>query len=53
MHIMPWSWRQLYLHLKLAGFADVTLHLHRGRAHESFREVSRAADEVLLHAKRA
>jgi hypothetical protein len=26
MHIMPWSWPQLYLHMKLAGFSDVTLH---------------------------
>ena len=26
MHIMPWSWPQLYLHLKLAGFADIQLH---------------------------
>jgi SAM-dependent methyltransferase len=26
MHIMPWSWPQLYLHLKLAGFTDVKLH---------------------------
>jgi cyclopropane fatty-acyl-phospholipid synthase-like methyltransferase len=26
MHIMPWSFSQLYLYLTLAGFADVTLH---------------------------
>jgi SAM-dependent methyltransferase len=26
MHIMPWSFAQLYLYLTLAGFADVTLH---------------------------
>jgi SAM-dependent methyltransferase len=26
MHIMPWSFGQLYLYLTLAGFADVTLH---------------------------
>jgi SAM-dependent methyltransferase len=26
MHIMPWSWPQLYLHLTLAGFADIRLH---------------------------
>jgi SAM-dependent methyltransferase len=26
MHIMPWSWPQLYLHFKLAGFSDITLH---------------------------
>lgn len=26
MHIMPWSWPQLYLHLKLAGFSDIQLH---------------------------
>lgn len=26
MHIMPWSWPQLYLHLKLAGFANIELH---------------------------
>jgi SAM-dependent methyltransferase len=26
MHIMPWSWPQLYLHLKLAGFNDIRLH---------------------------
>ena len=26
MHIMPWSWPQLYLHLTLAGYHDVDLH---------------------------
>ena len=26
MHIMPWSFGQLYLYLTLAGFTDVTLH---------------------------
>lgn len=26
MHIMPWSWPQLYLHFKLAGFTDIRLH---------------------------
>jgi SAM-dependent methyltransferase len=26
MHIMPWSWPQLYLHMTLAGFTEVTLH---------------------------
>lgn len=26
MHIMPWSWPQLYLHLALAGFTDIELH---------------------------
>jgi len=26
MHIMPWSWPQLYLHLSLAGFGAVELH---------------------------
>ena len=26
MHIMPWSWPQLYLHMKLAGFSDIQLH---------------------------
>jgi SAM-dependent methyltransferase len=26
MHIMPWSWPQLYLHLTLAGFTDIELH---------------------------
>ncbi len=26
MHIMPWSFPQLYLYLKLAGFSDVQLH---------------------------
>ena len=26
MHIMPWSWPQLHLHMALAGFADVRLH---------------------------
>jgi SAM-dependent methyltransferase len=26
MHIMPWSWPQLYLHLKLAGFSEIQLH---------------------------
>jgi SAM-dependent methyltransferase len=26
MHVMPWSWPQLYLHLKLAGFSDIRLH---------------------------
>ncbi|WIM05079.1 MAG: class I SAM-dependent methyltransferase [Candidatus Nitricoxidivorans perseverans] len=26
MHIMPWSFPQLYLYLTLAGFRDVTLH---------------------------
>ena len=26
MHIMPWSWPQLYLHFKLAGFEDIRLH---------------------------
>lgn len=26
MHIMPWSWPQLYLHMTLARFKEVTLH---------------------------
>jgi SAM-dependent methyltransferase len=26
MHIMPWSFPQLYLYLKLAGFTDIALH---------------------------
>jgi SAM-dependent methyltransferase len=26
MHIMPWSWPQLYLHMKLAGFDQIELH---------------------------
>ncbi len=26
MHIMPWSWPQLHLHLSLAGFSDIKLH---------------------------
>ena len=26
MHIMPWSWSHLYLHLALAGFTDIELH---------------------------
>jgi SAM-dependent methyltransferase len=26
MHVMPWSWPQLYLHLALAGFAEIDLH---------------------------
>ncbi len=26
MHIMPWSFPQLYLYLKLAGFSDIRLH---------------------------
>lgn len=26
MHIMPWSFPQLYLYLKLAGFTDIRLH---------------------------
>jgi SAM-dependent methyltransferase len=26
MHVMPWSWPQLYLHLALAGFSDIELH---------------------------
>ena len=26
MHILPWSWPQLYLHLSLAGFTDIELH---------------------------
>jgi 2-polyprenyl-3-methyl-5-hydroxy-6-metoxy-1,4-benzoquinol methylase len=26
MHIMPWSWPQLYLHMKLAGFSEIRLH---------------------------
>jgi SAM-dependent methyltransferase len=25
MHIMPWSWPQLYLYLKLAGFSEIKL----------------------------
>lgn len=25
MHIMPWTWPQLYLYLKLAGFGDIQL----------------------------
>lgn len=35
MHIMPWSWPQLYLHFKLAGFDEVTLHpcFERERTH--------------------
>ena len=26
MHIMPWTWPQLYLHLTLAGFSSIELH---------------------------
>jgi SAM-dependent methyltransferase len=26
MHIMPWTWPQLYLHLALAGFSSIELH---------------------------
>jgi SAM-dependent methyltransferase len=26
MHIMPWSFPQLYLHLKLAGYTDIRMH---------------------------
>jgi SAM-dependent methyltransferase len=26
MHIMPWSWPHLYLHLTLAGFCNIELH---------------------------
>jgi SAM-dependent methyltransferase len=26
MHVMPWSWPQLYLHLALAGFSEIELH---------------------------
>jgi len=26
MHILPWSWPQLYLFLQLAGFVDICLH---------------------------
>jgi len=26
MHIMPWSYPQLYLYMKLAGFSDIRLH---------------------------
>jgi len=26
MHVMPWSFAQLYLYLKLCGFEDITLH---------------------------
>jgi SAM-dependent methyltransferase len=35
MHIMPWSWPQLYLHLKLAGFTGIELHpcLEEDRTH--------------------
>lgn len=35
MHIMPWNWPQLYLHFKLAGFDEVTLHpcFERDRTH--------------------
>lgn len=35
MHIMPWSWPQLYLHFKLAGFTDIRLHpcLEQARTH--------------------
>jgi SAM-dependent methyltransferase len=35
MHIMPWSWPQLYLHLSLAGFTDIELHpcLEDNRTH--------------------
>ncbi len=31
MHIMPWSWPQLYLYLALAGFSDIRLHTYPDR----------------------
>jgi len=35
MHIMPWSFPHLYLHLKLAGFGEIALHpcLEEARTH--------------------
>lgn len=32
MHIMPWSWPQLYLYFSLAGFTDITLHSCIGKS---------------------
>ena len=39
MHIMPWSWPQLYLHLSLAGFTGITLHPCVGKSRQWLEKI--------------